>query len=102
MKNIAFLILLLSAVFGPSAQAGAVKDLIIETDEMIHYEFYKNAHREVLSISGHEFVSSRVGIAVKADVVTRHPENGMIQDWACVVTFKKVGRNYSAQDIDCR
>jgi hypothetical protein len=102
MKNITFLILFFSIVFSSFAQAGAIKDLIIETDEMIHYEFYKNAHREVVSISNHQFISSRVGIDVKAEVVTRHPENGVIQDWTCVVKFKKFGRNYEAQDIDCR
>lgn len=102
MKSIPSLFLFLAIIFCGAAQANGVSDLFSDADEMINYEFYKNAHREVVRISGHKFENTRLGLNVKANVVTRHPESKIIQRWACVVTFHKEGLNYTPVDIDCR
>jgi hypothetical protein len=102
MKSFTSFFLFLAIIFGSSAQANDINYLISEANEMINYEFYENAHREVVKISGHKFEKTSMGMNVKANVVSRHPESKMIQRWTCVVTFIKEGINYTPADIDCR
>ena len=81
--------------------AGAVKNLLMDTDDAIASEFFDNGLR-VDSIENHSFTTVKNGIGVKADVETTNPTSKMGQSWTCVVSFQKIGSSYSAYDVDCK
>lgn len=78
-----------------------MKELLIETDDAINYEMYKNADLSVEEISNHKLGSKDGLITVTADVVTRNPHNGKLGSWECVVSFKLENQVAEFSDIDC-
>jgi hypothetical protein len=81
--------------------AGAVKDILIDTDDAITSEFFDNGLR-VESIENHSFSTVKSGIGVKAEVETSNPVSKIGQSWTCIVTFQKINSKYIAQDVDCK
>lgn len=104
MKKIK-LCLILTAFLGFSslAFAGKLKELVLDADEAINYEFYENGDRTVLQIENHQLISTKVGVGVTAIVTTKNVFNNTIQTWNCLVSFtKNQNEVFEFQDIDCK
>lgn len=102
MKKMIFTITTMCLIAASSnVSAGAVKDLLIDADDAIYSEFFENG-LHVESIENHTFTPVSNGIGIKAEVETTNPSSNMGQSWTCIVTFKKIGPNYLAQDVDCK
>lgn len=98
-----FLFLSISLLFlAVSTQAGKMKDLLMETDDAVSYEMYKNADLSVESISNHKLGSDKGLVTVTADVVTRNPFNKMLSTWSCTVYFDIKNQVVEYKDINCQ
>lgn len=99
MKFLIFSVLFSLAL---NTQAGRMKELLMETDEAIVHEMYKNADLSVLSIENHKLGSEKGLITVTADVETRNPHNGRAGSWSCTVFYEIKNQVVEYKDIDCR
>lgn len=100
-KAILSLVAIALLVLSASTQAGALKNLIIETDDAIYAEFYENAERSVVSITEHELETLLDnGVQIKAKVVSKTSYN-KLQTWSCVVTFEKTNNKFLPVSVEC-
>lgn len=94
-KTILKIIVSLIVFVTVSAQAGKIKDIVIDTDDAITEELHNQGEGYIDSISNHKFITYADGIAVQATA-----SNEMTQ-WTCTVYFKKIGDNYSVSQVIC-
>lgn len=99
-KAVLSLVAIALLVLSASTQAGALKNLIIETDDAIYAEFYENAERSVVSITEHELVTTTSGVDVKTKVVSKTSYN-KLQTWSCVVSFEKTNNKFIPVAVEC-
>ena len=86
--------------FNTAVFAGGVKDVLMDAEDSIHHEFFKNG-LEVITIEDQAFTPSKRGIGVKAVVMTRNPANNAQQVWRCVVDFERINNSFEPVDIHC-
>lgn len=100
-KAILSLVVITLLILSASTQAGALKNLVIETDDAIYAEFYNNAERSVVSITEHELADlTAAGVNIKAKVVSKTSYN-KLQTWSCVVSFEKTNNKFIPVAVEC-
>lgn len=96
MKHIFLKLIFSTIVFASfSAQAGKIKDIVIDTDEAITEELQMRGEGLVESIFNHKFVTYEEGVAVQATA------SNEMTEWTCTVYFKKIADNYSPVQVSC-
>jgi hypothetical protein len=96
MKNIFIKFVMTTILFSSlNAQAGKIKDIVIDTDEAITEELQIRGEGLVESIYNHQFVTYEEGVAVQATA------SNEMTEWTCIVYFKKIGDNYSPVQVSC-
>ena len=97
MKNIFLKILLGTITFAAlHANAGKMKDIVIDTDDAIIEKLVQQGENSIDEISGHQFTDYTDGIAVQATASNYN------SSWICTVYFKKTNENYSVEKINCK
>ena len=100
-RSIFVLISLVLLTLSSSVFAGGVKDVLMDAEDKIHHEFFKNG-LEVISIEDQELIPSKKGIGVKAVVLTRNLTSSAQKVWRCVVDFERINNSYESVDINCK
>lgn len=87
--------------FSSSSHAGKLKDIVIDAEDAITFNFYDNGGLVVQNISGFEMFTTEIGIEVKANVSTKNGQNGETLNWICFVSFEEVEGQFSPLEVNC-
>ncbi|RPJ78568.1 MAG: hypothetical protein EHM20_03600 [Alphaproteobacteria bacterium] len=100
-KIISVFIALILIMFSTSSYAGKLKDLVIDAEDAITFDFHDKGDLVVESVSGFEMFTTEIGIEVKASVLTKNNQNGEIHNWICFVSFEEVEGRFSPLEVNC-
>lgn len=101
-KLFSILLAVVLIAFSSNSYAGRMKDLVIDAEDAIYFDFQKTPDLAIEKISGFEMFTTEIGIEVKASVLTKNTQNNESRNWICFVSFEEFEGKFSPLETNCQ